>query len=175
MANAATPTNLKETPISPTSIKLTWVDNESSEGGYKIEQSTYSSSWGAWSTIEASLSANTQEYNVTGLTPNSLHRFRVTALAAAIGEPTGNSTPVQTQGIYTYPDSAGIYYGYTDQAVASEGNKWTHILYIFGVSPYFDIISVHLASTRAQKEDIKNLRFGPLASTFNDSFITDLT
>ncbi|MEW6417182.1 MAG: S8 family serine peptidase [Nitrospirota bacterium] len=71
-----TPTNLTATGISPTQISLTWSDNATGEGGYKIERKI---SGGTYTDIQPSLPPNSLSFTDSGLTPNTIYVYRIKA------------------------------------------------------------------------------------------------
>lgn len=90
---AANPTLVTATATSSTSISITWTDNEAANSFYKIDRQVYG---GAWQTIVSTLPADTEAYIATGLNPDTLYKFRVTAVAAAAGEPAEDSDAVES-------------------------------------------------------------------------------
>jgi hypothetical protein len=70
------PTNLVATANGSTQIDLTWTDNASAEGGYKIERA--SASTGPWTQI-GTAAANSTSASATGLTATTQYWFRVRA------------------------------------------------------------------------------------------------
>ena len=90
----AAPTNLTATPVSPSQINLSWKDNASNETGYAIERATGS---GVFSGI-ATVSANTTTFQSTGLTANTLYKFRVRAYNSAGYSAFSNTQSAQTFG-----------------------------------------------------------------------------
>ncbi|MBE0643470.1 MAG: fibronectin type III domain-containing protein, partial [Bacteroidetes bacterium] len=71
----AAPTNLGATPLSPTKVRLTWVDNADNETRYVIEHQSGNDPWGAY----PSGPQNVPTYTATNLAPQTVHRFRVKA------------------------------------------------------------------------------------------------
>jgi len=76
------PTDLSATPLSGSTIKLTWVDNSNNEDKFEIESTTggiipYSK--------EGEVGANVTIYNSTGLTPSTPYHYRVRAWNTAGG------------------------------------------------------------------------------------------
>ena len=73
----AKPTSASATAVSSNQINLTWVDNSSSETGYKIERKTGAT--GTYSQIDQ-VGANVQTYSDTnGLAPNTRYYYRIRA------------------------------------------------------------------------------------------------
>jgi len=72
----AAPSNLQATVLSDTAIRLTWQDNSNNEDGYKIERKI-----GAGGTyVEvSSISANTVNWNDTGLSDSTVYFYRMRA------------------------------------------------------------------------------------------------
>ncbi|MDZ4850143.1 MAG: fibronectin type III domain-containing protein [Pirellulaceae bacterium] len=79
----AAPTDLTMTPVSNTEIDLVWIDKATNENGYTIEQTTDGENWTLLTPTP--LPANTQSYQVTGLTDGSLYGYRVHAVNAVGG------------------------------------------------------------------------------------------
>ena len=73
----AKPTSATATAVSSSHIDLTWIDNSTSETGYKIERKTTST--GTYAQIDQ-IGANVQSYSDTnGLVPNTRYYYRVRA------------------------------------------------------------------------------------------------
>jgi hypothetical protein len=70
------PSQLVATAANAQQVNLAWIDNASTEEGFKVEQSLGSS--GAWTEI-ATLPANAKAYNVTGLSRLTTYVYRVRA------------------------------------------------------------------------------------------------
>ena len=77
------PTNLAATPLSNTSIQLSWADNSDNEDGFKIERKL--GEYGTYSQI-AVVGPNTTGYTDTGLAANNYYYYRVRSYSAAIGD-----------------------------------------------------------------------------------------
>jgi parallel beta-helix repeat protein len=71
----AEPNNLTAMPKTSSNIILSWTDNANNETGFKIERKTGS---GSYSQITA-VTANTTDYNDTGLSPLTTYTYRVRA------------------------------------------------------------------------------------------------
>ncbi|HEV7784055.1 MAG TPA: fibronectin type III domain-containing protein, partial [Thermoanaerobaculia bacterium] len=87
----ATPTNLVATPVSTTSIQLTWTDNATNETGYRVEMK----STGAYAVVK-NLGANVTSVAITGLAAGTSYTFRVQArnkLASAYSNAASAATP----------------------------------------------------------------------------------
>lgn len=95
------PTNLVATSGLPTQIDLQWVASTIDNIlGYKIERETPSGS--GWATLVANTTNTNVYYNNTGLTPNIIYNYRVSAMNAS-----GFSTVSNTYAMTTYhvPDA----------------------------------------------------------------------
>src|SRR5207244_12733323 len=79
----AAPTDLTTIAVSNTEIDLAWTDNATTENGYTVEQTTDGENWTLLTSTP--LPANTQSYQVTGLTDGTLYNYRVQAVNAAGG------------------------------------------------------------------------------------------
>uniref|UniRef100_A0A7C3MIS0 Fibronectin type III domain-containing protein n=1 Tax=Dictyoglomus thermophilum TaxID=14 RepID=A0A7C3MIS0_DICTH len=73
------PTDLTAEVVSGTEVRLAWKDNSNNEEGFKIERKTLD---GEWSEI-ATVGANVNTYNDTGLTPGTTYYYRVKAYNSA--------------------------------------------------------------------------------------------
>src|SRR5262245_40099290 len=73
------PSNLAATAISSSQIDLTWIDQTSSESGFKIERKT--GAGGTYAEI-ATVAANTTNYPNTGLATGTQYFYRVRAFTA---------------------------------------------------------------------------------------------
>ena len=72
-----TPTKLTATAISPTQISLTWSDNATGEGGYRIERKI---SGGTYTEIPGSpLQAGSSSFTDSGLAPNTTYTYKIKA------------------------------------------------------------------------------------------------
>jgi hypothetical protein len=71
----AAPTNLAVTSGTPTSARMTWVDNSEGETGFLIEKSLEN---GTWSQV-GSVGANVKVFELGGLTGGTKYLFRVRA------------------------------------------------------------------------------------------------
>lgn len=72
----AAPTNLTATAASSAQINLSWVDNSTTETGFKVERATAS---GGPFTLIATTNANATIYSNTGLLPSTTYYFRVSS------------------------------------------------------------------------------------------------
>lgn len=70
------PSHLNANAVSPTQIDLTWTDNSDNEDGFKIERKTGSA--GTWQEIDQ-VGENTENYNNTGLDPDTTYYYRIRA------------------------------------------------------------------------------------------------
>ena len=87
----AAPTNFSGTPVSTSSVKLTWKDNATNESKYKVQIALGS---GAFSLLTA-LPADSTAFLVTKLKTNTLYRFRVVAVNSS-GKAASNIISVRT-------------------------------------------------------------------------------
>ena len=88
------PTNLVAQTISQTEIDLSWIDNSSSESGFKIERRTGS---GSWSDV-AEVSANTTTYSDSGLAMETSYTFRVSSVGFDTASSPSNEASATTAG-----------------------------------------------------------------------------
>lgn len=79
-ATPPAPSGLSATPLSASSIRLTWTDKSSNESGFKIFRGT--SGTGVFSMI-GSVAANTSTYDSTGLNSGTTYYFKVMAYNTA--------------------------------------------------------------------------------------------
>jgi hypothetical protein len=84
----AAPTGLTATLSGATSVSLSWTDNADTEIGYTVEARV---DGGAWTEV-ASLAAGSTSYEHTGLTPDSVYEYRVTAEDALCGASSGTTS-----------------------------------------------------------------------------------
>jgi len=90
----AKPTAATATAVSSSQINLTWVDNSSSETGYKIERKRTAA--GTYSQI-AQVGANVESYSDTnGLAPNTRYYYRVRATNGTINSDYSNTPSATT-------------------------------------------------------------------------------
>ncbi|MCC2670575.1 MAG: hypothetical protein K0Q72_3046 [Armatimonadetes bacterium] len=75
MIDLAAPTDLLTTPVSATSLRLTWADQSTAEDGFAIERSFGA---GNWQEV-GSAPANAEEYLDTGLQPDTGYSYRIRA------------------------------------------------------------------------------------------------
>jgi len=87
------PSGLTATPVSPTQINLAWTDNSYAEDNFKVERSTDNVNFSEIAT----LAANTQSYQNTGLSNGTRYYYRVRASAG-----TGNGAYSSTANAMTY-------------------------------------------------------------------------
>jgi hypothetical protein len=76
------PTNLAATAVSQTQINLTWTDTSSNETGFKIERRTGAGSF----TQIATVAANVNTYNNTGLAAGTTYTYKVRAYNTGGGD-----------------------------------------------------------------------------------------
>lgn len=101
-SNTATATTLAPPPAAPsnltlalatsTSIRLTWVDNSTTETGFKIERSTNGNSWTQIATVLAGVTT----YTHTGLRSKTTYYYRVRAYNAAGNSGYSNTASIRT-------------------------------------------------------------------------------
>lgn len=87
------PTNLDASALSSSQIKLTWVDQNTGETGFKIERSLDGTS--EWSSI-GSASANATTYTDSGLQPSTLYYYRVFAYQSTTNSSYSNVARAKT-------------------------------------------------------------------------------
>lgn len=80
-----TPTGQTATPLSPTEVRVSWVDNSTDESGFRVYIANTQSN--APYTLVGEVPANTTEFVVTGLTPNTQRFYRVVAFKASVHIP----------------------------------------------------------------------------------------
>jgi Big-like domain-containing protein/fibronectin type III domain protein len=73
----AAPTDLTTNVVSNTEIDLAWIDDATNEDGYTVELTTDGVNWSLLTGTP--LAANTQSYQITGLTDGTLYGYRVQA------------------------------------------------------------------------------------------------
>lgn len=76
LASAGTPGDLTASPVSPTQIRLGWVDNSTDESGFKIERSPDGAA--AWTQVHTTVT-NVSIYTDTNLMGNTTYYYRVRA------------------------------------------------------------------------------------------------
>ena len=116
-ANATTPppapnapTGLNVTPVSGSEIDLSWTDTSNNETGFKIERSPDGSAW----TQIATVGANIQTYQNTGLSAGTTYYYRVKAYNAG-----GDTAYTNTANTPTYPPPPGVPTALTATAASS--------------------------------------------------------
>jgi hypothetical protein len=87
------PVNLAATVASASQINLNWADNANNETGYRVERKT--GQGGSWSVI-ATLAADSNAYNNTGLSPATTYYYRVLAFNDAGSSPASNEGSATT-------------------------------------------------------------------------------
>ena len=95
----APPSSLKTTPVSSSSIELTWEDNADDETGFKIERKK---SGGSYSQIKT-VGKNVTAFTDTGLTKNTKYYYRVRAYNSS-----GNSAYTGEASVATLGDETVI-------------------------------------------------------------------
>jgi glucose/arabinose dehydrogenase len=93
-AAPAAPTSLTATPASSTRVNLTWVDNATTETGYRVDRRV---AGGTWAQI-TSLAANTSAYADTTVLAGNTYEYRVYAFNAATVSAFSNAAVVTTPG-----------------------------------------------------------------------------
>lgn len=81
----AAPSGLGATATSSSAINLSWIDNSSTETGFKLERKA--GSGGTYTEIAGSIAANTTTYSNTGLAASTTYYYRIRSYNAA-----GNSS-----------------------------------------------------------------------------------
>lgn len=146
------PSNLTATDVSASQINLTGQDNSNNETGFKIERSPNGAS--SWIQI-VTVGANVTTYTNTGLTPSTIHFYRVRASNATSDSNYSNiasaTTPSAFASNYTFlpiifkapvPPPDGHWTGPTSRGqpmsfnVSDKGATWTNFKlktdYVFG-------------------------------------------
>lgn len=104
----AAATALNATSISNERIDLTWVDNSTTESGFRVERQNGAS----WVTVGNNLAANTTSIQVTGLTQSTAYTFRVIAFNSL-----GDSVPSATATATTLPLAPQISSSHTGTSI----------------------------------------------------------
>jgi titin len=123
----AAPSNLTATAVSSNRINLTWTDNPTNEGGFKLERSTN----GVNFSQIVSLAANTNSYANTGLTSSTTYHYRIRAYEgpnysafANVASATTQATPAAPSNLAaTAVSSSKINLTWTDNASTETGFK----------------------------------------------------
>jgi titin len=124
---AAAPSNLNATAVSSSRIDLTWTDNSTNEGGFKMERSTDGVSFAQI----AILTPNTTSYSSTGLNASTTYHFRVRAYEGTnnsaysnVGTATTQPSPAAPSNLTaTAVSSSRINLAWTDNATNEAGFK----------------------------------------------------
>ncbi|ELR70535.1 Poly(3-hydroxyalkanoate) depolymerase C precursor [Fulvivirga imtechensis AK7] len=87
MSPLEAPDNIQAVGISDNEIRLTWRDKSTAETAYEVERSEDPEN--GFSTV-ANLAANIEDYNDTGLSPDTKYHYKVTAIGLAGERATGN-------------------------------------------------------------------------------------
>ena len=98
-ATPAAPSNLAATAVSSSQINLTWTDNSTNEGGFKLERSTD----GVNFTQTNTLSKNAVKFSVTGLLASTTYHFRLRAYDGPNHSPYSNVPSATTTGAPAAP------------------------------------------------------------------------
>lgn len=123
----AAPSGLVVVAVSPSQNDLTWVDNATTEDGFKVERSFNGTTW-----VEvADLAANTVSWSHTGRTEGTLHYYRVKAYNtggdSAYSNTDSATTPlIAPSGLVatpTAPTSTRIDLSWTDNSAAETGQS----------------------------------------------------
>jgi titin len=103
LAPPAAPANLVATVVSSSRIDLSWTDNSTYEGGFKIERSTD----GVNFTQIAAYAANSTTFSNTGLVANSTYHYRVRAYDGPNDSAYSNVVAGSTQAVAGAPTNLG--------------------------------------------------------------------
>ncbi len=95
------PTNLAATSVSSSQISLTWVDNDNTETGFKIERCAGSACSNF--TQIATVGANVTSYSNTGLAASTSYSYRVRAYNAAGDSEYSSTATTVTQAVPALP------------------------------------------------------------------------
>jgi subtilisin family serine protease len=121
------PTSVAATPLSATSIKVTWVDTSSTESGFKIERSLDGVTFNAASYV----GANATSVTVNSLTPATTYWFRVRAYDGTVYGDASNTVQATTFALPSAPanlvatpaSTTSIALSWTDTSTTEQGFK----------------------------------------------------
>jgi len=114
----AAPANLKAKTTGTATIDLSWSDQSNNEDGFKIERKTGS---GAFAEV-ATVSANANSYNDTGLNPSAIYTYRVRAFTASTSSAYSNTSATETgSGVVASP-GVNIALNKVSSASSSDGS-----------------------------------------------------
>ncbi len=97
----AAPSNLAATAVSTSKINLTWTDNATNEGGFKLERSTNGGSFA----LIALLTINTTSFSNSGLSAATTYTYRVRAYEGPNDSPYSNTASATTQAAPAAPSN----------------------------------------------------------------------
>ncbi len=123
----AAPTGATATPLSNSSIRVDWVDNSTTETGFKVERSLDGVSWSQ----VMSVSANTTTWTNVFLTPGATYHYRVRAHEGTVNGAFSNVATattfpppaVPTAVTATALSSSSIRVDWTDNSASEQGFK----------------------------------------------------
>jgi subtilisin family serine protease len=92
-AAPAAPSSLSATTVSSSKINLTWTDNSTNEGGFRVERTTDGVSF----TLVATLGVNVASYSNTNLTAATTYTYRVRAYEGPNNSAFSNTASATTQ------------------------------------------------------------------------------
>lgn len=95
---AAAPSNLTVTPLSESSIRVSWQDNSANEDSFKVERSTDNFADPQNTVLVKTTSPNVTTFTDTGLASNTLYYYRVKATRLG-----SDSAPTPTRSGLTFP------------------------------------------------------------------------
>jgi hypothetical protein len=98
-------TTLTAEPLSPTTIMLTWDESENNSRGFRLERSLNGVT--DWTSI-ARIEPKATEYTDSGLTPDTVHYYRLKAPQRNISVEVSARTPALSESALATPSSSGI-------------------------------------------------------------------
>ncbi len=147
----AAPTGLAATPLSPTSMVLTWTDNASNESGFKIYRSTVSGS--GYGQV-GSMGPGATSWRDAGLTAQTTYYYRVTAfngdgesgyVQASNTTQAASAAPAAPSGLSAAAlSSTGIALSWADNSADEDGFKVERGT--FATGPFNQVATVTAAS-----------------------------
>ena len=130
LASAGTPGDLTASPVSPTQIRLGWVDNSTDESGFKIERSPDGAA--GWTQVYTTVT-NVTAYTDTNLMGNTTYYYKVRAYHGDEDSEYTNiasaTTPMAVSGVHlTRIPAGGLFVGNTVRftAYADGTTPFTH-------------------------------------------------